>query len=183
MSTPAYILAAFGCGAGFLALCWLAQCYVAQPVARLYRQWLESRRHRRLARDTDAWFEERRSLEAALQDDQPRPRRSRTGTIALWSGASFVCGMVVLNSLLAKEARPSWTELHFSIALLIGVAVTALWVIANWNNDSAFAAEYPPSSDYVPRRNYAPRATIVGGLFAVTIMAVCLILLKVGGGL
>jgi hypothetical protein len=121
VSTPAFLAMALACGVGLFALMMIIG-KLAEPLGPLHRHWLERRHRRRLARGSDSYFEELRSIESALARDNPI--RGKLGTLDYALGLLFavVAGTQILVWFVPETERPGWTEhMSTSIFILLGI--------------------------------------------------------------
>jgi hypothetical protein len=126
MSTPAFLALSLLCGGALIALLLIIVKLVGGPLAKAHRRWLEGRLSRRLARGSDRYFEELRSLETALADGSvaPAPRERGPLNLALIVLFSVVFGMQILIWNMSKPQRPGWTE---HVGATIFIVIGAQW--------------------------------------------------------
>ena len=123
MSTPTFLALSLVCGAALFGLLLLIGKLVGLlggPLANVHRRWLERRLSRRLARGSDRYFEELRSLESALAGESVASawRKHRPVDYAVIALFAAVFGMQILIWSMSETERPGWTE-HISAAFFI----------------------------------------------------------------
>jgi len=136
MSTPLYLLVALMTGALAIAAGWLVMRLVS-PLLGVEAQGrrLERRRVRRLARGEDRYFEELRSIDAAIEQNakmaaMPRDNWRRPTFLLLLPFTTLVAGMLALDwiaSAFGRGGLPAWTAAISTNAVffLLGVSYLA----------------------------------------------------------
>jgi len=127
MSTPTFLALSLVCGAALSGLLLIIGKLLGGPLANVRRRWLERRLSRRLARGSDRYFEELRSLEVALAGASVAPAPRKFGPLDYAGIALFaaVFGMQIVIWSASKTERPGWTE-HIGAAIFI--VIGSQWV-------------------------------------------------------
>jgi hypothetical protein len=114
VSTPTFLAIALAFGVGFIALILV----LGKLLGAAHRRWLERRFRRRLARGSDSYFEESRSIEAALA--QQNRTRGKLGALDYALGLLFalIASVQFLVWTVPETERPGWTS-HMSTAIFI----------------------------------------------------------------
>lgn len=102
--------AGFAAGIGLALLFRAIGHYVNAPINRLHRRWLERRLRLRLARGSDRYFEELRSIETsrALAERTPPPANMIDRVVQIAS-IPFL-GILLLSWFLPEDQVPNWTR-------------------------------------------------------------------------
>lgn len=155
MNAPTFPGAGIAAGIGLALLLRAIGHYVNAPVNRLHRRWLERRLRFRLARGTDRYFEELRSIETsiALTEKAPRPTNMIDRVVQIAS-IPFLA-ILLLSWFLPEGQLPDWTRLMIPcIFILVGV-------------QTAWGANDPPGR---PRWGFVILGLAMIALFSVDII-------------
>lgn len=137
--------------------------YIGPPITRLHRRWLERRLSLRLARGSDRYFEERRSIESSLaRSDGPSPPVTRIDWMVRIAMIPLL-GLLALSWWLPDDQVPGWVHL-LPDGILILVGVQLAW------------AAYAPTAEL-------KRSNRIWGIAAIFVFSALLIwdLSKLGG--
>ena len=124
MSTLAFIAAGLACGAAVTALFWALGFIVLGPFDTWQRRRLERRLELRLARGSDRYFEEQRSIEAALARSDRTSSPASTMARAIQFILLTLVGMLLFSFFLSPDAKPDWARL---LPNFIFIVIGAQW--------------------------------------------------------